>query len=352
MTPEETEVAIIGGGLSGLAIARGLHASGIDFALLEGRDRVGGRILSQPGPRGGHFDLGPTWIWPHNRRMLTLAHALGLPLEQQYATGNLVFEDAGGHIRRDHAFSTMGDALRLSGGLAQLTHALANALPDDALRLSQPVVRVTVHASGVQLETASGRQIAARNLVLALPPRLWSTNIAFYPAPDPDLLRALAAVPTWMAGHTKVVAVYENAFWREAGLSGDAISHRGPLAEIHDATDDSTGLPALFGFVGVSNRREIGARAVAQLTRLFGSQAAHPACVLVKDWACDPMTAVPADADMPKTHPQYHLSPELNIWAGARIHVAGTESAPIEGGFLEGALEAAETVLNTLTHGR
>ncbi len=41
-----------------------------------------------------------------------------------------------------------------------------------------------------------------------------------------------------MAGHAKVVALYERPFWREQGLSGDAISHCGTLAEIHDARND------------------------------------------------------------------------------------------------------------------
>ena len=30
-------------------------------------------------------------------------------------------------------------------------------------------------------------------------------------------------------------------FWREDGLSGDAVSQRGPLAEIHDASDPAEG---------------------------------------------------------------------------------------------------------------
>jgi monoamine oxidase len=36
-------------------------------------------------------------------------------------------------------------------------------------------------------------------------------------------------------------------------------------------------------------------------------------------------------------------------WAGDRILFAGTEAAPREGGFLEGALEAAEIALARLS---
>ena len=58
------EVAIVGGGLCGLALAHSLQARGADWRLFEARDRLGGRILSQPDGRGGRIDLGPTWFWP------------------------------------------------------------------------------------------------------------------------------------------------------------------------------------------------------------------------------------------------------------------------------------------------
>ncbi len=42
------DTAIIGGGLCGLALARGLHEKARSFAVFEARTRLGGRVLSVP----------------------------------------------------------------------------------------------------------------------------------------------------------------------------------------------------------------------------------------------------------------------------------------------------------------
>lgn len=89
------DVLIIGGGLSGLALARTLSARGQDFHILEARDRFGGRILSkQHGGTG--FDMGPAWFWPGQPRIAALIHALGLSQFEQFSEGLLTAEDAQG----------------------------------------------------------------------------------------------------------------------------------------------------------------------------------------------------------------------------------------------------------------
>ena len=317
----DTEVCIIGAGLSGLALATALRAEGRDVTLLEARDRPGGRVLSPAG-----HDLGPSWIWPQNRRMLALLDRLGLHHFPQHATGRLVFEDAAGAVRRDLDVATMGGALRVAGGLARVTGALAAQL-GDSLRLGCPVHTVTEQASGVTVTTGDGTLRAAR-VVLALPPRL----AAGLGAPVPD-------VPTWMAGHAKLVATYSAPFWRDQGLNGDAISHRGPLAEIHDASPADAVTGALFGFAHPGAAREPGFQkaALAQLARLFGPGAGTPDDTLLKDWSRDPATATDADRIPPAGHPAYRALPPAG-----RLIFAGTETAPGDGGFLEGALAAAE----------
>ena len=348
-----TETLIIGGGLSGLSLASSLAAKGRSFCLLEARDRVGGRILTE-GADGACFDLGPAWFWPGQPRIAAEIERLGLRVFEQYSAGELSFEDEFGHVQRGRGHASMQGSYRLDGGLAALTEAIAAKLPKDKLILSNRVTRLQRNGGPITVETDQGLTITADQVVLAMPPRV-AANLDFNPTLDARAVTAMNAIPTWMAGQAKAVAVYEHPFWREAGLSGDAMSRRGPMVEIHDASTCANDHHALFGFIGVppqarTDDRALREQIVAQLTRLFGPDAAAPIALHVKDWAHDPLTATGLDQQPLYAHPSYGLPHALDrLWDG-RLIFAGTEVAPQFGGYLEGALEAAENAVALLEH--
>ena len=75
--PREVEVLVVGAGLAGLTAARALDGAGISFAVLEARDRVGGRTFSR-GVGDVVFDLGGQYVGEKQTRILALARELGL----------------------------------------------------------------------------------------------------------------------------------------------------------------------------------------------------------------------------------------------------------------------------------
>ena len=86
--------------------------------------------------------------------------------------------------------------------------------------------------------------------------------------------------------------------------------------------------------------------AVAQLVRLFGKHAGRPKAVLFKDWADDPFTATSEDAELPSGHPAFGAGTALGSDWRRVLCPAGTEVARSGGGYLEGALVAAEHAVN------
>ena len=166
----------------------------------------------------------------------------------------------------------------------------------------------------------------------------------------------MEGIATWMAGQAKVVTVFDRPFWRDNGLSGDAMSRVGPMVECHDASPSEGGPYAIFGFIGIPPdlRRDTAAlreQVRMQLVRLFGPEAQNQKRLYIKDWAVDPFTATYLDQRTVYAHPDYGLPRALfGLWDNALIF-AGSEVAPTFGGFLEGALEAADQAYTALTTG-
>ncbi|MBV6456950.1 MAG: L-amino acid dehydrogenase [Fimbriimonadaceae bacterium] len=74
------KVLVIGAGAAGLRAAHLLHGQGIDVAVVEARDRVGGRLHTIRTPNG-YWDAGGEWIDSDHRRVLALMSELGIGLE-------------------------------------------------------------------------------------------------------------------------------------------------------------------------------------------------------------------------------------------------------------------------------
>lgn len=357
----KTDVLIIGGGLSGLSLARQLEKQGRDYHLVEARARFGGRIYSravQSGEQVAHFDLGPAWFWPGQPRMAKLIHACGLEYFDQHYAGHSMHEDARGPAQRARGFASMQGSYRLKGSLTALIEGLVKQLPPKRLSLGVRALSlsydgdITTHLSD---EDGNTHHIVSDDVVLAIPPRIAADTIDYQGGVPPRSLEAMRAIPTWMAGHAKVVAVYERPFWRDAGLSGDAMSRRGPLTQIHDASPEEGGLGAIFGFVGTpidvrkNQPKALLNAAKEQLIRLFGSKAATPLDMFLQDWAFETTTATTRDHAPLRHHPTYGLPDALDgLWDGHLI-LGSTEAALQFGGYLEGALEAAEHALAKLS---
>jgi monoamine oxidase len=369
---QSTRIAMVGAGLSGLYAAHLLERRGFhDYVLLEARDEPGGRIASVTGsgqPAAGmaasaealdRFDLGPTWFWPDYQRELgRLIQDLGMQVFEQFETGDMMVEPSPDEApARIRGYTSSPASIRMIGGMSALVNALRRTLDPARIIAGHRVRLARIEQRQVVLESETANGVAtwqAEHVLLALPPRLAEASIAFDPALPHALAQQWKETATWMAPHAKYIAIYDTPFWRDQGLSGDARSARGPMAEIHDASMPG-GSAALFGFIGVPARVRqtvsddvLRTHCRAQLVRLFGAQAATPRADVIKDWAQDPYTATAADMDGAGTHAGApDAAPDSGPWCGRLMGVA-SEWSPQFPGYVAGAIEAALLAVQAL----
>jgi len=255
---------------------------------------------------------------------------------------------------------------RFAGGAQQMAVRLAEGLGDRVV-LDAPVVHIAHGPDGVTVTTA-GRDgagewratpVRARRLVVAMPPAVQG-RITFDP-PLPGAREQLAQRAP-MGSVTKVHAVYDRPFWRDAGLSGQLVADTGLLRATFDDSPDDGSHGVLMGFVaGPADRRSEadgpeGRRSTCldELAAAFGPAAAAPVEFTEQRWSAEPYT---------RGGPVACLGPGVLTGCGPAlvepvgpIHWAGTETASVWSGYIEGALEsgdrAAAEVVAALGDGR
>lgn len=339
MTAPDHEVLVLGAGIAGLVVAAQLHAAGVDVVCLEARDRVGGRLLTVAA-QGGALDLGASWFWAGEHRVERLVRGLGLAVHEQHRSGAALYDQPEGGRRLDGP----GDvaAYRYTGGAQGLAQAVAATLPSGTVRLGAVVSSVDSDGAGVLVRTDDGRVLRGAQVVLAVPPALAVRTISFSPR-LPDELSALAhATPVWMGGVSKVVAEYSEPFWWSDGLSGTALSHIGPMRELHDLSGPDGAPAAVFGFASAAAGAPAVTAdgAVAQLERLYGPRAGSPLRVLVQHWRDEARTS-PSGVESLVDHQLFGHPAYARPALGGRLHWATTETSPDSPGHVEGALASA-----------
>ncbi|WP_134731575.1 flavin monoamine oxidase family protein [Amycolatopsis nivea] len=339
--PDDRSVVVIGAGAAGLTAAAALTAAGYDTVCLEARNRVGGRMLTTANPA---LDLGATWFWDGETRVRDLVTRLGQQIFPQHTAGSAVYQDDTGAYRLPNN-PVDAPAYRFAAGAGALAERLAATLPDGVLRLATPVTAIRETPQGLSVETAAESYETA-HVVLAVPPALAAAHLDFGGALPEELLRVAAQTPVWMGAITKVVATYRRPFWRDRGLAGAAISHSGPLRELHDMSGPDGATPALFGFAAAATPgfRQAVTR---QLTELFGPDAAEPEALHIQDWSTERWTSPPqvhrrTDYGL-FGHPLYQR-PALD----GRLHWASTETSTEYAGHIEGALASGLRAANTI----
>ena len=267
----------------------------------------------------------------------------GMPSNQMSLLWALTCASSAGGF--DAMIDTEGGAQqdRLVGGSQVLSELMADELGETVV-LSAPVGEIRQDGSGVELDS-TGTGVRARRAIVAMPPDL-TTAIRFEPTLSgrrDQLVRRMAS-----GALTKCTAVYEQPFWREQGLTGEAVSDGGPLSTTFDNSPPDGSPGVLVGFIAgpaaveharlpASERRR---RALECLARLFGDDAGHPSSYFEQAWAEEKWSGGgPVSSPSPGTLSVY--GEELRRPSG-RVHWAGAETATVWCGYMEGAVRSGE----------
>ncbi|OWY45744.1 amine oxidase [Alternaria alternata] len=114
------DVAIIGGGFSGLVAAKDLVAANKSVVVLEARDRVGGRVFDTQFPDGTATYLGAQFVGPGQTRMVALSKEMGVDFFTPHTEGNIVLYINGTRSQISNESNATGSAAIDNASLAEI----------------------------------------------------------------------------------------------------------------------------------------------------------------------------------------------------------------------------------------
>lgn len=342
MKDNHSKYLIIGGGLTGLSLAYFLEKEKhTDIKILESRDRTGGRIKTAEG-----IDFGATWFNESHQNLLSLLNELNLGKFEQFNSGKslLIYNS----MAPPHLFESPAQDIstfRIAGGSRTITDMLSNKLAAKIM-LNTQVVSAVEKGNHIEVKTTKGL-FTCEKLISTLPPNL-ALNLNFIPKLDIPIMAQMKKTHTWMSNAIKVGLGFPKPFWRENGFSGTLMSQISPVIELYDhcSMDDSEF--ALMGFVNEGLRMESSdfrkEKILSYLEKHLGSEIRNYTYYYEKDWSQDENTS--------KLQPvSTYMSPEYGHplfdqwhWSG-KLRFSGTETAKQFGGYLEGAIISAKTVV-------
>src|SRR3954454_8099542 len=235
---------------------------------------------------------------------------------------------------------------RFVGGSQLISIRLAEALGGDAtIHLSRPVTRIEHGGDRVTVSAGTGLTATGKEVIVALPPTLTS-RIAYDP-PLPGYRDQLTQrMP--QGSVIKCMAVYDEPFWRENGLSGMATSDTGPAKIVFDNSPPDGSPGVLLGFLEGERARTLGrlpanerrSLVTTGLARLFGPRAKNPADFVERSWADEEWTRGCYGCYMPPGG-WTSFGDALRAPIGP-IHWASAETATHWNGYMDGAVESGE----------
>jgi monoamine oxidase len=256
------------------------------------------------------------------------------------ASGN---EQNAGTFERNFNTRDGAQMWRFVGGTQLLCQKVARRLGTRVV-LGSPVDRIVQNSSGVTVHSQK-LVVDAKRAIVAIPPTL-AGRIDYQPELPAVRDQLTQRLPQGTL--IKATAVYDRAFWRDAGLTGTAVSIPGPVNATFDDSPPNGTPGVMFGFIGGDNARQHMAKSLAdrqaavlnQFVKFFGAKAAHPRSYFETNWSREEWTrGCPVAIAGPGTLLAY--GPALRRPVG-RIHWAGTETSTYWNGYMDGAVRSGQ----------
>ncbi len=347
----ESDIIILGGGLTGLTLAYLLRNRGLKVLIVEARNKLGGRIQTSKQENAAPIEMGATWLGKKHTYLNKLLKELGVNIFEQRLGKTAIYEPFSTSPPQLVSLPPNSDpSFRIQGSTSNLINLLSDSLPEEQVFLSNVVKSIRSDGEILAIETLENRFLA-KQVVSTIPPYLLLKSIDIQPGLPAELIDVMKKTHTWMGESIKVGLRFEHPFWREEGLSGTIFSNVGPITEFYDHSDYEDNHYALKGFLNSGyhqlKKEERLEVVLTQLRKYYGKKVDEYIDYEEVVWSKERFTFTKYNSHVLAHQNNGHVLYQKTYLNG-KLFIAGAETASSFGGYMEGAVRSAYFVSENL----
>ena len=154
-----------------------------------------------------------------------------------------------------------------------------------------------------------------------------------------------------MSNAIKIGMTFKNPFWRNKNMSGTLIGQVGAVTELYDHCSVDGKTFSLMGFVNEGLREfspeERKQRILTHLKTHLGNEVLDYESYEEKDWSADKHTSCEQIKSIYMS-PRYGNSAFSEFHLNGKLVFSGTETSPLYGGYMDGAIYSGINVVEKL----
>jgi monoamine oxidase len=344
-------IIIIGAGLSGLSTAYNLKKQNIQFKVFEAQNRMGGRIETIYGKNNTPMEMGATWFGKDHKNLIHFLAELNVEYFEQNTEGIALFETMSFEPPQKYFVPANNpSSYRIQGGTSQIIKTLKEKIGVDNIILNAEIIQIEEQKDCIKITDNLQNNFYCKKLVVAIPPNIIKNSLKFIPEMPENVNDIIQKTQTWMSGSTKFSVEYETPFWKKIGFSGSVYSQCGFATEIYDHSNFEKTRFALKGFLNSSAQhftiKERKEKVIKQLEHYFGDKSIQFLSYQDKIWN-NKYIQSNTDTFLAPHYNNGHSVYE-NSYMNNKLFFTGTETSSIYGGYMEGAIFAANSVVKKI----
>ena len=347
----ETDVTIIGAGLTGLTIAYLLREKDITVTIIEARGRLGGRVFTETNNGFTPIDMGATWFTNQHTQLLALLKKLNVETFHQIFGDKAIYEPI---FSKPHQIVSLPHnsepSYRIKGGTSHLINTLSNYINPNQIHYNEIVNNISEDNDSVIIKS-DNTIFKSRIVISTLPPNLLKRSININPELPSDVVKIMENTHTWMGESIKIGLRFESPFWRKNNLSGTIFSNAGPITEFYDHSDYDNKKYALKGFMNnnyFSLKKEERLKMILnQLKKYYGKEVENYTDYQELVWRKEIFTYSNYNSDVLAHQNNGHVFYQKSF-LNDKFYIVGAETADGFPGYMEGAVRSAQNIYSKI----